>query len=115
MLAPIAIRLIGYSILLFFMMYIGWYAHDVYDDSQELLIEQAKKEFLSSYQASEQNQANILQNKLDQLHANERIVNHEITKIVNRDVYHNVCIDADGLRTIESARTGQADTSKSSE
>ncbi len=82
------------------------------NDSEELAVKNAVDIFIEEYRKNESNKSAILQEKLNSLRANEREIIREIPKIINRDVYHNVCIDNDGLSLIERARTGKANTNK---
>ncbi|UOH16902.1 hypothetical protein [Acinetobacter sp. NyZ410] len=63
------------------------------DDQQKVLIEK-------------QNKINKVSADYEQLKSEQRVkvetVTREVQKIIERPVYHNVCIDADGLRIINS-------------
>lgn len=107
-----ALKIAGVILVSTMLFYAGYSVRGAYDSKLKLAIEQAKNEFVDMYRDSEQKQADTLQAKLDELKANERVVNHEVTKIINRDVYRNTCLDTDGLQLIESARNGKADTSE---
>lgn len=41
-----------------------------------------------------------------------RTITQQVDKVVTRDVYRNVCLDDDGVRSINSALAGTADTSE---
>ena len=47
-----------------------------------------------------------LEAKLAELRANERIIERETQRVIEKPVYRTVCADADGLRVLEAARTG---------
>ena len=47
-----------------------------------------------------------LEAKLSELRANERIIERETQRVIEKPVYRTVCADADGLRVLEAARTG---------
>lgn len=63
------------------------------DDQQKALIKK-------------QNEVNKVSADYEQLKSEQRVkfetVTREVQKIINRPVYHNVCIDDDGLRHINS-------------
>jgi len=63
------------------------------DDQQKALIKK-------------QNQVNTVSAEYEQLKSEKRVITEtkirEVQKIVDRPVYHNVCIDDDGLRIINS-------------
>lgn len=50
--------------------------------------------------------ANDLEIDLGRIRNNERKLQNEILKLINNPVYGVVCVDAGGLRVIDSARTG---------
>ena len=45
--------------------------------------------------------------KIEGLNANEKTIEKQVLKLVDRPVYHNVCLDADGVQLVEAARTGR--------
>ena len=49
-----------------------------------------------------------LEEKLQKLRENERTVVRETTKVVERPVYRNVCLDPDGVRLINADKEGKA-------
>lgn len=49
-----------------------------------------------------------METKLAELKANERIIEREKLKIVDRPVYRNVCLDSDGVRIANQAKNGTA-------
>ena len=90
----------------------GWVVKGAFDDSAELAAQKARDALIKELRANEEHIANILERKLQDLKANEKTIIRERTKLIDRPVYHNECLDADGLRLIEQARTGKASTSK---
>ena len=90
----------------------GWSVKGAYVAKEQLAITEAKNELINAFRAMEGNVAGVVEDKLANLKANERVVNNEIVKIVNRDVYRNECLDNDGLQLIERARSGKSDTTK---
>lgn len=90
----------------------GWAVKGAFDDSAELAAQKARDALVKELRDNEAHIANILERKLKDLKANEKTIIRERTKLVDRDVYHNECLDADGVRLIERARTGKTDTSQ---
>tara|TARA_R110000772_G_scaffold8737_2_gene28921 strand:- start:2341 stop:2685 length:345 start_codon:yes stop_codon:yes gene_type:complete len=90
----------------------GWKVNSAFAAKREMAINEAKQEFMKAYHTAEANKANVLENRLQELKANERIIERERIKIVDRPVYFNECLDADGLQIIERARTGKAHPSE---
>ena len=80
--------------------------------SRDKAIADAKAAMIDAFREGEGHIAGVVEDKLKGLRANERIINNETIKIIDRPVYSNVCLDADGLRLIEAARAGNTDTGK---
>lgn len=112
---PIQLKIIGALIIIIGSFSTGWAVKGAFVAKEQLAILEAKNELINDFRAVESNVAATLESKLSQLKANERVINNEVIKIVNRDVYHNECIDADGLRLIEAARTGQTNSTESTD
>lgn len=90
----------------------GWQVKGAFVAKRDLAIAEAKAEFIKAYQTAEADKASILETKLQELKANEKVIERERIKIVDRPVYSNECLDADGLQLIERARTGKTDPSQ---
>jgi hypothetical protein len=86
----------------------GWQVKGAFVAKRDLAIIEAKNEFIQAYREGEAHMSSIVENRLQELRANERIIERERTKIIDRPVYFNECLDADGLLLIERARTGKA-------
>lgn len=91
----------------------GWVVKGVFVDSQAVAIEKAKAAMIAELRDNEAHIANILEHKLKDLKANEKVIQKEVVKLIDRPVYRSECIDADGVHIIERARTGKTDSSKS--
>lgn len=69
------------------------------------------KQIAEAHQAVERHDSKVaaaLESRLSELKANERIIEREKLKIVDRPVYRNVCLDADGVRIANQAKNGTA-------
>lgn len=86
----------------------GWRIKGAFVAERDLAVLEAKKEFIEAYRKEEGKTAAIFENRLMELRANEKVIERERIKIVDRPIYHTQCIDADGLRIIESARAGKS-------
>lgn len=84
----------------------GWSASSWHSDSLELVAVKAAESASQSAAANELTQAKILQDTLSRLNANEKTIIRENVKLVDRPIYHNVCLDADGLRNANAAKNG---------
>jgi hypothetical protein len=88
----------------------GWQVKSAFVAKRDLAIIEAKHEFIQAYQQAESRTAQTIENKLQELRANEKVIERERIKLVDRPVYSNECLDADGLLLIERARAGKANT-----
>jgi carboxylesterase type B len=91
----------------------GWVIKGAFDDSAELAAQKAREALIKELRDNEAHIANILERKLQELKANEKTIIRERTKLVDRPVYHNNCMDADGVQLVEQARSGKAKPAKS--
>jgi hypothetical protein len=90
----------------------GWQVKGAFIAKRDLAIVEAKNEFIKVYQQGEAHTAGVVETKLQELKSNEKIIERERIKIVERPVYSNECLDDDGLLLIERARTGKTNTGK---
>lgn len=104
--SPLALKSIAALIALAIAFGAGWRVKGAFVAERDLAILEAKKELINAYQQQEAGKAKVLEDKLAELRANERVIEREKLKIIDRPVYSNVCLDADGLRLIEAARAG---------
>ena len=77
----------------------GWRTKTAFVAESELLATKAVSEVHVKV-------AQQLEDKLSQMRANEKVIERETQTIVQRPIYRSVCLDDDGLRLLESARTG---------
>ena len=91
----------------------GWQVKGAFVAKRDLAILEAKNEFIKAYQEGEAHTASIVESRLQELKANEKVIERERIKLVDRPVYSNECLDADGLLLIERARTGKTNTDQS--
>ena len=69
------------------------------------------KQIAEARQAVERHDSKVaaaLEARMAELKANERIIEREKLKIIDRPVYRNVCLDADGVRIANAAKNGAA-------
>lgn len=93
-----------YGIMLLGCGYTGWKLHGWYNDSKNLAVLEQTAKIEQDFRTHEQNVATTLENKLKELKANERIINNEKIKIVDRPIYNNTCLDIDGVSLANQAR-----------
>lgn len=109
---PLLIKLVAALVVIAVSFGAGWRVKAAFVAERDLAVVEAKTAFIDAYREAESGKAEILESRLSELRANERIINNEILKVVDRDVYHNVCLDSDGLLLIERARAGKSDTAE---
>lgn len=109
---PLVLRIIGIVVLVVLSFLAGFKVKAGLVAERDLAIKEAKDALIEAYRTSEEGKAKVLEDKLASLKANERVIEREKLKIVNRDVYRNECLDNDGVRLIEDARSGKSSTTK---
>lgn len=87
----------------------GWTAAGWHADSLDLVALKAAENATGKASAHELSQAVILQDTLSRLSANETTIIRENVKLVDRPVYHNICLDPDGLRNANAAKNGTSE------
>lgn len=112
MIMPLWGKLVAVCFVLITAFGAGWKVKSWQADSETLAIENAKTEMINAYRDAERKSARVLEDKLGELKANEKVIEREKLKIIDRPVYLNNCLDSDGLSLIEQARAGKADTAK---
>jgi hypothetical protein len=84
----------------------GWTASGWHADSLDLVAAKAAQASTEAAQGRESVVAQTVETALGKLKANEKVIYRESVKLVDRPVYHNVCLDTDGLRIINAAKNG---------
>lgn len=110
---PIQVKIIAAVVALIVAFIAGWQVKGAFVAKRDLAIIEAKNEFIKVYQEGEAHTASIVETRLQELKANEKVIERERVKIVDRPIYSNECLDLDGLFLIERARTGKADPKQS--
>ena len=84
----------------------GWITNNWHSDSLELIATKAAQAAAHDSAGVQLKQAEILENTLSRLKANEKTIIRENVKLVDRPVYSNVCLDGDGLYNANAAKNG---------
>lgn len=82
----------------------GWLVNGWRQDSIELVAANAARAAQEAANEREFDQAMALQGWLNKHAQNTREIVRETVKLVDRPVYHNVCLDDDGLRLANAAK-----------
>jgi hypothetical protein len=99
---PIAVVL-----LLAAMFWLGWIVRGMHQDSLELSELKGADKAIAAAMDRESKIAANLETRLQDLKANEKVIEHEKIRIVDRPVYRSECIDSDGLRLINLSKTAK--------
>lgn len=75
----------------------GWWVRGWYEDSKRLASNKAVAD-------AQQAISKQLEDKLSQLKANERVIEREKIKIIDKPVYKNVCLDAEAVSLINKSK-----------
>jgi hypothetical protein len=84
----------------------GWLIHGWFSDSLELVANKAAQASAQEAAGVQLKAAELLQTELSRLSVNEKTIIRENVKLVDRPVYHNLCLDPDGLRNANAAKNG---------
>ncbi|WP_288937043.1 hypothetical protein [uncultured Sphingomonas sp.] len=84
----------------------GWSASNWHSDSLELVAVKAAQASAHEVSGNNLKTAEKIQLELSRIKSNEKTIIRENVKLVDRPVYHNVCLDDDGVRNANAARTG---------
>lgn len=92
----------------------GWQINGWRLAAEKAAAQEARQAMIDAFREEEAKAAVVLEKRLKELRANEKVIERERIKLVDRPVYTNECLDADGLQLIERARKGKSDTGKPS-
>ena len=92
----------------------GWQVNGWRMSAAQAAAEEARQAMIDAFREEEAKAAAVLEKRLKELRANEKVIERERVQVVDRPVYSNECLDNDGVQLVERARKGQSDTSKSS-
>ena len=100
------IKIISVLALMLACSYGGYKFNDYKRDSELSAAKEAAQEVAKGLMDRESEIARMVENKLSDLRANERVVERERLKIVEKPVYQVNCIDEDGQSLIEKYAKG---------
>ena len=114
---PMYVKLIAAAAIASVSFYSGWRMKAAFVAEAELAEISAEKKITEEFKKFENSISDKLETRMQELKANERVIEREKIKVVeNNPVVYNVeCLDAAGLQLIERARTGKSNPVKSSE
>ena len=90
----------------------GWQVNGWRLAAEQAAAQEARQAMIDAFREEEAKAAIVLEKRLKELRANEKVIERERIKLVDRPVYNNECLDDDGLQLIERARKGKSDAGK---
>lgn len=88
---------------------VGWGLRGLVEDSKDLASLEARQEQEQKFEARESKVATLVEERLATLKANEKVIEREKIKLVDRPIYRVDCVDSDGLGLLgRMARGGDA-------
>lgn len=92
----------------------GWQVNGWRLAAEQAIAKEARQAMIDAFREEEAKAAAVLEKRLKELRANEKVIERERVQLVDRPVYSNECLDVDGVQLIERARKGKSNTSESS-
>lgn len=102
-------KLIAIAVVMASCSLLGWSGRGWYEDSADLAELRGAQAAIDAAMKRESSIASALEVRLQELKANERVIEREKLKIVDRPVYRAECLDADGVRLINSSKKLKTD------
>ncbi|WP_416139078.1 hypothetical protein ACM26W_01315 [Halomonas sp. HK25] len=91
----------------------GWVARGWYEDAQRLTAERATQQAIDAAMARESEIAAVVEQRLAELQANERVIDRGIIREIEKPIYRRVCLEPDAIRLLNHAAAGtQPDTAE---
>jgi len=86
----------------------GWLARGWFEDSRRLTEARAAQLVADAAMTREANIAGVVEDRLAELDANERIIDRGIIREIQKPIYRRVCLGADAIRLLNDAAAGRA-------
>jgi len=84
----------------------GWAARGWYEDAQRLTAERAIQQAIDAAMARESEIAAVVERRMAQLQANERVIDRGIIREIEKPIYRRVCLEPDAIRLLNHAAAG---------
>lgn len=85
----------------------GWLARGWFEDSQRLNEERAAQLVSDAAMAREADIAGVVEDRLAELNANERVIDRGIIREIQQPIYRNVCLGDNAVRLLNDAAAGR--------
>ncbi|WP_110661402.1 hypothetical protein [Salinicola socius] len=86
----------------------GWISRGWFEDAQRLTEERAARLVVDAAMAREADIAGVVEDRLAELDANERIIDRGIIREIQQPIYRNVCLGDNAVRLLNDAAAGRA-------
>ncbi|WP_342595474.1 hypothetical protein AAGT95_02915 [Salinicola lusitanus] len=86
----------------------GWLARGWFEDAQRLTEERAARLVADAAMAREAGIAGVVEDRLAELDANERVIDRGIIREIQQPIYRNVCLGDNAVRLLNDAAAGRA-------
>ena len=86
----------------------GWQVRSYYEDSQDLAAKEERDKIMQAVESRESNLALDVQKQIRDLDINTRTIDRGIIREVEKPVYRNVCLPANGVRLFNAIANGEA-------
>ncbi|WP_083941561.1 hypothetical protein [Salinicola socius] len=86
----------------------GWISRGWFADAQRLTEERAARLVVDAAMAREADIAGVVEDRLAELDANERIIDRGIIREIQQPIYRNVCLGDNAVRLLNDAAAGRA-------
>lgn len=86
----------------------GWLSRGWFEDAQRLTEERAAQLLADAALDREADIAGIVENRLAELDASERVIDRGIIREIQKPIYRNVCLGADAVRLLNDAAAGRS-------
>lgn len=100
------LRIYLYIAAIVALILVGWFVRGWYEHLKDMLSHAAQQVAEDDFKAHESKIAQLVEKRLAELKANERVIEHETTRIIERPVYRNDCVDDDGLQLLRRMAHG---------
>ncbi|GHB32863.1 hypothetical protein [Salinicola rhizosphaerae] len=105
------IRILIGLITLAIAAWCGWLTRGWFEDAQQLTEERAARLVADAAMAREADIASVVESRLAELDANERIIDRGVIREIQKPIYRRVCLGDDAIRLLNDAAAGGAPNS----
>lgn len=86
----------------------GWQVRSYYEDSKDLAAKEEREKILQAVESRESKIALNVQEQIRDLEINTRTIDRGIIREIQKPVYRNVCLPANGVRLFNAISNGEA-------